>query len=218
MSISPVVQRAYDFAGQIAIAANVATKDEVADLQGVFGYADREGFLGSIATLLHRVWNAVKALFGQSDWQRAERAFISIGGKVADLLDLDEEEAALLKAKIGKGADAEKAKSLIDGINRVNSSAKRVEALALPLLDVLIPNIDLERLVPDLVNGTITNVLNGLEKKPSSQRMPALLQIVAEKGYVKPEGLEIVGRLPELLDNLAAQTEQEPQFPGEGEL
>ena len=50
----------------------------------------------------------------------------------------------------------------------------------------------------------------------ASSSVPVVPMVVYEGEL--PEGLEIVGRLPELLDNLAAQTEQEPQFPGEGEL
>lgn len=40
----------------------------------VNGYSSRTGFWGKIAGLIYRIWNAVKAIIGQSDWQRAKRA------------------------------------------------------------------------------------------------------------------------------------------------
>jgi hypothetical protein len=35
------------------------------------GYGKREGFFNKIGGVFYRIWNAVKAVFGQSDWQLA---------------------------------------------------------------------------------------------------------------------------------------------------
>lgn len=37
----------------------------------VDGYGKREGFWNNIGGIFYRIWNAVKAIFGQSDWQKA---------------------------------------------------------------------------------------------------------------------------------------------------
>jgi hypothetical protein len=81
MSISPILSKPIDMIGSIIIEAGVADKNEVSALKAVSGYAKRNGLLGSIATLLHRVWNAFKAVFGQSDWDMAHRAFTSIANR-----------------------------------------------------------------------------------------------------------------------------------------
>jgi hypothetical protein len=73
-----------DIIGNAMVDAGFATNSEVCSVNAIFGYAKRDGFLGSIATLLHRVWNAIKAIFGQSDWQKASSALISITNRLAD--------------------------------------------------------------------------------------------------------------------------------------
>lgn len=50
----------------------------------VRGYSTRRGFCGKIAGLIYRIWNGIKALIGQSDWQRAKRA---INNKNFNLLE-----------------------------------------------------------------------------------------------------------------------------------
>jgi hypothetical protein len=37
------------------------------------GYGKREGFFDNIGGIFYRIWNAVKAIFGQSDWQLAQK-------------------------------------------------------------------------------------------------------------------------------------------------
>jgi hypothetical protein len=37
------------------------------------GYGKREGFFDNIGGIFYRIWNAVKAIFGQSDWQLARK-------------------------------------------------------------------------------------------------------------------------------------------------
>lgn len=39
----------------------------------VVGYSTREGFGGKVAGLFYRIWNAIKAIFGRSDWQLARK-------------------------------------------------------------------------------------------------------------------------------------------------
>jgi hypothetical protein len=40
------------------------------------GYGKREGFFNKINGVFYRIWNAVKAIFGQSDWQLAKKTLI----------------------------------------------------------------------------------------------------------------------------------------------
>lgn len=40
------------------------------------GYGKREGICNYISGLIYRTWNAVKAIFGRSDWQLARKAII----------------------------------------------------------------------------------------------------------------------------------------------
>lgn len=44
----------------------------------VKGYSNREGFFGKLGGLFYRIWNAVKAVFGQSDWQKGRRALTTL--------------------------------------------------------------------------------------------------------------------------------------------
>jgi hypothetical protein len=90
MSISPVLSRPIDMIGSIILKAGLADESQVSALKAVSGYAKRNGLLGGIATLLHRVWNAFKAVFGQSDWQMANRAFISIADRGLSNIQGDE--------------------------------------------------------------------------------------------------------------------------------
>jgi hypothetical protein len=41
------------------------------------GYGKREGFFNKINGVFYRIWNAVKAIFGQSDWQLAKKSLIN---------------------------------------------------------------------------------------------------------------------------------------------
>lgn len=50
----------------------------------VIGYSSRDGFFGKLSGLIYRVWNAVKAVFGQSDWQKARRGLKQIYAQVID--------------------------------------------------------------------------------------------------------------------------------------
>jgi len=51
----------------------VLTKQELDTLRALDGYSLREGVLGKIAAIIYRIWNAIKAVFRQSDWQKANR-------------------------------------------------------------------------------------------------------------------------------------------------
>jgi len=50
----------------------------------ISGYSAKQGFWNKIAGLTYRIWNAIKAIIGQSDWQRAKR---SIDNKNFKLID-----------------------------------------------------------------------------------------------------------------------------------
>jgi hypothetical protein len=78
MPISPIIKKPFNFLGDILVDSNLATQSEIGSVKKIFGYCKREGAGGFIQTVCHRIWNSVKAVFGHSDWQRAEKASISI--------------------------------------------------------------------------------------------------------------------------------------------
>lgn len=206
MAISPIIERSYDLVGNIAVGANLATADEIADLKGVFGYADREGFLGTIATLLHRIWNAVKSLIGQSDWQRAERAAISIANKGIDKF-APPEVAFMAKASISGGIPAEAADQLLEALNKVNDGVKKMEAVAMPLFNQLLPAIDGARIGADLANGSVPlgliALFNGDEEMAEEEKFAKVMQYAFDRNYIKPEGQELFAQLPQILAGMA---------------
>jgi uncharacterized membrane protein YheB (UPF0754 family) len=55
------------------------------------GYGKREGFFNKIGGIFYRIWNAVKAIFGQSDWQLASKTMRNEGLK--EIAEASEEEA-----------------------------------------------------------------------------------------------------------------------------
>lgn len=206
MAISPIIGRSYDLVGSIGVGAGLATDQEVADIKGFFGYCEREGFLGSIATLLHRVWNAVKSLFGQSDWQRAERALISVVHKGIDAF-APEEAKLLAKASIGNGIPSEVADRMVEGLNLINEHVKKAEAAALPIFEQLLPTINGQKIGLDLANGVVPMPLIGMfqsEEVPVGQKIDEALQYAVDHEYISPEGKAIVDQLPELMAQIAA--------------
>jgi hypothetical protein len=61
---------------------NTAITKSLGDVERcVVGYSSREGFFGKLGGIVYRMWNAVKAVFGQSDWQKCRRAITSIEDK-----------------------------------------------------------------------------------------------------------------------------------------
>ncbi|CRX39111.1 hypothetical protein [Estrella lausannensis] len=203
MAISPIIERSYDFAGSIAVGAKMATDQEIADIKGIFGYVDREGFLGSIATLLHRVWNAVKALFGQSDWQRAERALQEVSARCIDKF-APPEVAFLAKATISGGIPSEAADQIIEALNKVNEIAKRMETAALPLFNQLLSLVDGEKIGADLARGIVPeDLIESFQSQMSNEEKYArTVQYALERGYIKPEGQGFFASLPGILQQI----------------
>ncbi len=61
---------------------NVKKEYKRSDLAGriitvIEGYGKRDGFLGWVPFIFYRIWNAVKAIFGQSDWQLAKKNMVA---------------------------------------------------------------------------------------------------------------------------------------------
>lgn len=50
------------------------TADQLYQVQAcIADYSEREGFVGALRGLVFRIWNLIKGIFGQSDWQRTAR-------------------------------------------------------------------------------------------------------------------------------------------------
>lgn len=205
MSLNPVIARPVDFIGSTLVKADLATESEVNALKGLAGYAKRDGFLGSIATVLHRVWNAVKAVFGQSDWQRAERALISFAERnIAKLSRTDEEleEGKRLIAEMRSKEGHEKINELfelgIGFIGQANEKVKPYETFALPLVEALIAAINQEAVVEALKQDPIKT----LESFDASNPV-GLLKNAADKGFVDTARLEdVMTRNPQIVNFL----------------
>lgn len=213
MTISPIIERSYDFVGSLAIGAKLATDQEIADIKGIFGYADREGFLGSIATLLHRVWNAVKALFGQSDWQRAERALKEVAVRCIDKF-APPEAVVIAKAAISGGIPSEVADDVIDQLNKVNKDAREIEKKILPLFDRLLPLIDGEKIGVDLANGIVPQeLIESYKELSAEEQYSQLVGYALDREYIKPEArIFFTERLPITLRHIGqAQLAQRVQ-------
>ena len=65
------------------------------------GYSDREkgGFAGAFQSFMYRVWNAIKSIFGQSDWQLAKKAIWN--NLVAKVKKMPITEGQLKELKLG---------------------------------------------------------------------------------------------------------------------
>ena len=128
MSISPILSKPIDMIGSIIIAAGVADENEVSALKALSGYAQRNGLLGSIATLLHRVWNAFKAVFGQSDWDMAHRAFTSIADRNLNYYEGTESVRAKLISSDGYNEINYRLNQFVELMNATN---QRVQPLGI---------------------------------------------------------------------------------------
>lgn len=56
----------------------------------VRGYSRRNGFCGKLSGIMYRVWNAIKAIFCQSDWQKGRKALQVAGKEIASLVNIYE--------------------------------------------------------------------------------------------------------------------------------
>lgn len=196
MSLSPVFAKPVDMIGSMMVKADLATESEVSSLKAIAGYAKRDGFLGSIATLLHRVWNAVKAVFGQSDWQRARNAVISVTERFATKFATqakDEQEAAeflnAMRSKEGHKKIDEVFAKLVEGINQMNQKVKPYETFLVPVVDQLLAAVDQERIVADFQEAPEAT----LDFFFDAENMNPLALV--QRGYVKPEIAEVLGNM-----------------------
>lgn len=194
MAISTIFERSYDMLGNIAEGAQLAYEDEVRDIKKFFSYVERDGFLGSIATLLHRIWNAVWAILGISDWQMAEKALIRVIGRCVDKFT-SPEFAIRVKVEMGKGIPSDDADRMLETLNSMNRAMKNAEVVALPVFESLLSSVNWEKMSADLSLGVVPNALivsfQGEEFIPYEQRVEQLLQYAFEKEYIKPEARDI---------------------------
>lgn len=142
MSISPAMLRFADLFGEILVAANKATEEEVVDLKCIFG-----------------------AAVGDANWKRAERALISIEVRQIER-DLEPAIALKLKEIAIQGMDDERAAAVLARIEQLNALAKKVENVMPSFLDQYIPCVNVQSVAADLANGRFMEMAPGEPCRP----------------------------------------------------
>lgn len=194
MSLSPIIAKPVDFIGETLVKSDIATASEISAFKGIAGYAKRDGFLGTIATVLHRVWNAAKAIFGQSDWQRAHRAVISFTERNFTKLAETEEQKeevnqmiAIMKSKEGHQKIDQLFGQVIGFIDLANEKVKPFEKLALPVVDQLLNAVNQDAVIKALKEDT-ENTLNIL----TGEDLGAALGQAVQKGFINQNAMQAV--------------------------
>lgn len=206
MSLSPIIAKPVDFIGETLVKADIATASEISAFKGIAGYAKRDGFLGTIATVLHRVWNAAKAIFGQSDWQRAERAVISFAERNFTKFAKTEEQKeevnqmiAMMRSKEGHQKIEEMFGQIIGFIGQANEKVKPFEKLALPVVDQMIKAVNQDAIVKALkedTEGTLS-IIDG-------EDIGATLGKAVQKGFLNQDAMQaVMMNNPQLLQMFA---------------
>lgn len=195
MTLSPVFAKPVDMIGSILVQADIALESEVSALKALAGYVKPAGLSRIIATLLHRVWNAVKAVFGQSDWQKAERALASILVRVAHLqtkgMKAAHRKKYLHTLKQELGADTGRTvinklfRDVIRGIDQGNKAVKPLESFLVPVVDKIISTVQKEAIAAALKKD-IKETLTFLSKEWMS---PELLY---DRGFVSLDIVDVM--------------------------
>lgn len=144
--ISPVIQRTFDFYGGVARNArtpasqgDLMSERELFLIKALFGYAKGKGVFGRILMALHRVWNALKALFGQSDWQKGRRAVLNVARRITPGItdrNIAEKFKNLTEKKVSIFLER-----CLAGVNALNKALKPFEDALYPLLDQYLEGI-----------------------------------------------------------------------------
>lgn len=218
MPLNPILERSFDIVGALAtqikvpgnngLPVSVATETEIGAIKALSGYAARQGILGVIATVLHRIWNAVKAIFGCSDWQNAENTVISIVGRGMSLAALGgytkEEIAGLqllitmmgkqFKPKISEGFEA-----AIQVIDALNEHLPPLEPLILPFIDRFLPTFNTAKVASNVLRlpeifAELEDMADNNPDDPNliSRIMEKAAQIYVDNGFITQEGLLVV--------------------------
>jgi hypothetical protein len=84
--VSPFIGMAKEAIERFDDKSNTVITKSLGDVEKcVVGYSSREGFFGKLGGVVYRMWNAVKAIFGQSDWQKSRRALKTLQVKLLEL-------------------------------------------------------------------------------------------------------------------------------------
>lgn len=194
MSLSPIIAKPVDFIGETLVKGDIATASEFSAFKGLAGYAKRDGFLGTIATVLHRVWNAAKAIFGQSDWQKAHCAAISFAERNLKKSAENENELekinqiiAMIRSKEGHQKIDEMFGLIIGFIDQTNEKVKPFEKQALPVVDQLIKVVNQDAIVKALKENA-KKVLDIFEPKNKG----AIINEAVKKGFLNQQAMAAV--------------------------
>ncbi|CRX39110.1 hypothetical protein [Estrella lausannensis] len=189
MSISPIITQSYDTISSIAFQANFVTKKESRDIEGLLGYIPREGFLGSIRDLVHRIWNAIKAIFWQSDWELAVSSLASVQAKLKDRL--------LLPVSTRELPSEELAMNILENLTSLNRAIKQHDTILLGIFKACIQCVNKERIGADLASGSGIFDQGGWiawqETHPGDEELShRIFTLLAEREYITSEGVEMI--------------------------
>lgn len=186
-------------ANEKMVMMNIATETELGAIKALTGYAKREGVLGMVATVLHRIWNAVKAIFGQSDWQRAENAVLSLSQRVLPFFALqanrdDKTFLEVMKVMFENPDFNKKIISLvfelgIVAVNGLNKGLQPFEAKLVPIIDKFIGVLKIDELANDIME--IKELLSDLpEDNGVIDNIVQIAELLSENGYIEKADLE----------------------------
>lgn len=228
MPLSPIIERPFDIICSIAtqmqvptynrdgtmvlnqnnepVTVTLITQSEVDAIKGLSGYVSRPGLFGMIATVLHRVWNAVKAIFGMSDWQQAHAAFSSYAPRITPLTALfgnprAKIEEALLKQsrpeysnEVSLGMEA-----IVKGISEVNEVFEPLEPMLGPFLDQLAAAVNGANIANDFFNFPQVMAEIGQNMPQGEIKLarvlPNFVNMFINRGYLKQEIMPAIHQL-----------------------
>lgn len=213
MPISPFLEKPLDYVSDILtskVLPNNAdpdkpipliTKDEFNNLKAVLGYCKREGFFGFLANLIHKIWNAVKSVFHQSDWQIASKTLLTVAERIKPIMQ--ELDLPLLSDdEVEKEQEINSMLELVvNSVTDFNKELKPIEEKLVPMVEQLLSLLNQDKLaaadVPTLV-GDIKRIFAPRDKQPLGTYF---LDGLTQNGYAQEGSVPALEKIFETIDN-----------------
>lgn len=160
----------------------------------VIGYSSREGFFGKISGLFYRIWNAVKAVFGQSDWQKARKAFDTLKVTAVNHPIIEQLGAKII--------------GLYSQINSQESSESELEDT--PSMEQMLLQLQMVKSLISNYKFTKEELDNGLKDSIKFNENKGIKNLV-NNGAVKKiigDGKQVVDAVVKLVDILVSRKEE----------
>lgn len=149
----------------------------------IAGYSARRGFSGKFRGLIYRIWNAIKAIFGQSDWQltrkHLEKQLKCAPQKIKNQIKTPLKVA--YKALFDKSPSLKKADDILKAMIVVNNEVSKSPALTQLALGLL----KLKEIDNQARKSSQTLLSNDYKKKLkiAADKLPALkLYLASQQG------------------------------------